>query len=168
MMQTFRHIVNDSIRLGLQQDVSSMKKLCQLSYKGTAKYSIVNYYRLCAISKAAGILANRKKTIKRGHQTKNPYMKKPLLISCYGFKLKDDSLRVPLGNRQYFDIPLSNHTKRVLESDPRIGIRSFTLTPNTLSICFVKQVEEITSNCSWNRQKSFKYYYWQFRECHPV
>jgi putative transposase len=88
------------------------------------------------------MLANRKKSIKRGHKTKNPYMKKPLLISCYGFKVMNDRLRVPLGDKKYFDIHFCNHTKRVLESDPQISIRSFTLTPNVLSICFVKQVEE--------------------------
>lgn len=138
-------MVNDCIRIGLQNDVSLMKKLCQLSYKETAKYNIVNYYRLCAISKAAGILANRKKSLKRGHETKDPHMKRPVLISCYGFKLENGILKVPLGSRRYFGIPLDNYTKAVLASDPNIRIRSFTLAPDSLSICFSKQVEEIAS-----------------------
>ena len=71
MMETFRRMVNECIRIGLQHNVSSMKKLCQLAYKETAKYNIVNYYRLCAISKAASILSNRMKSIKRGRKTKN-------------------------------------------------------------------------------------------------
>lgn len=99
-MEKFRQMVNDSIRVGLENDVASMKNLCQLSYKGTAKYSIVNYYRLCAISHAARILANRKESIKRGLQPRQPYASKPLLVSCYGFKIVDGLSKISLGNRQ--------------------------------------------------------------------
>jgi len=140
-METFRQIVNDCIRTGLQNNVSSMKQLSKLIYKDTAKYNIVNYYRLCAISKAAGILANRKKSMQRGHNTRTPYMKKPLLLSCYGFKIIDGVLKVPLGNKQYFDIQLNNHTKQIID-DPAIKVRSFLLTPNSVSICYSKKVEE--------------------------
>jgi putative transposase len=142
MMETFRQMVNDCIRIGLENDVSAMKRLSQLSYKQTGKYNVVNYYRLCAISHAAGILANRKKSMKRGLQPKQPYASRPLLISCYGFKIVNGVLRLPLGSKQYFDIPLNNYVKNVL-SDPSLKIRSFTLTVDAVSICASKEVAEI-------------------------
>jgi len=66
-----------------------------------------------------------------------------MLISSYGFKVIDGILKVPLGNKQYFDIPLNKHTLQVL-SDPSLTLRSFTLTAdNTMSICYCKEVAEI-------------------------
>jgi putative transposase len=66
-------MVNDCVRIGLENDVSTMKKLSLLSYEQLAKYDIYANYKLCAISRAAGILAARKKSIKRGYAPKNPY-----------------------------------------------------------------------------------------------
>lgn len=127
-METFRQMVNDCIRIGLDNNVSTMKKLCNLTYKHFANYNIISYYKLCAISHAAGILVNREKSIKRGLQPRQPYAARPLLVSCYGFKVENGVLKVPLGGRHYFDIPLK--------------IRSFTSTADTLSICILKEVRE--------------------------
>jgi putative transposase len=107
-----------------------------------SRYKIITYYKLHAISKAAGILASRKKSIRRGCQTKKPYMRKPGLISSYGFKIVDGILKVPLGDKRYFDIPLNNYVKGVL-ANAVLKVRSFTLTTNTLSICYSKEVTEI-------------------------
>jgi len=117
LMETFRQMVNDCIRIGLDNNVSTMKKLSNLAYKQLANYDVLSYYKLCAISHAAGILANRKKSIKRNLRPRQPYATKPLLVSCYGFKIKDGVLKVPLGNRQYFDIA------QLCQKD---AIRSFT------------------------------------------
>ena len=141
-MDTFKRMINDCIRIGLDNNISTMKKLCNLSYRQLASYDIVSYYKLCAISHAAGILANRKKSIKRGLNPRQPFASKSLLMSCYGFKIADGILKVPLGNRQYFSIPLNNYVKKVL-SVSSLKIRSFTLTANSVSICYSKEVEEI-------------------------
>jgi putative transposase len=142
-MKMFRQMVNDYIRMGLQHDASTMKRLSKLCYSELVRYDIISYYKLHAISKAAGILANRKQSIKRGYLTKTPYVKKDILVSCYGFKIINGKLRVPLGNRQYFDIPLNSHTKNIL-SDTAVTVRSFTLAANdVVSICYSKEVGEI-------------------------
>lgn len=107
-------MVNDCIRIGWANDASTMKRLSKLCYSELARYDIISYYKLHAISKAAGILANRRQSIKRGYQTKTPYLKRGILVSSYGFKVEDGILRIPLGNRQYFDIHLNKHTKESL------------------------------------------------------
>ena len=102
-----------------------------------------SYYKLCAISRASGILASRKKSMRRGVPTKNPYAVKQHLTSCYSFKLEGNSiLRVATGNRGFLRMPLNRHTQEVL-SDPALRGRSFTLTASVLSICFSKEVQEV-------------------------
>lgn len=145
-LETFRHMINHSIRIGLQNDCSTMKRLCMLSYHKLEQYDIPSYYKLCAISKASGILASRKKSIRRGYFTKDPYVRKSLLVSCYGFRYKDGILKIPLGARNYFDISLNHYCKRILSTDPQIKIRSFTLTPSTISISYSKETNQIKCN----------------------
>lgn len=142
-LETFRHMVNHCIRIGIQNDTHSLKKLSTLSYHELVQYDIPSYYKLCAISKAAGILSNRRQSIKRGINTKKPYLKKPILISCYGFKLKDGIFKIPLGGRKYFEFPLNAYAKQVLSNTNSIKINSFTLTPYHISISYSKEVVEI-------------------------
>ena len=142
MMETFGQMVNDCIRIGLENNVSTLKSMTKFCYLALDRYEIVSYYKLHAISRAAGILSARKKSIKRGYPTKGPYMRKTCLVSSYGFRILDGSLKVPLGNREYVDIPLNDYVKDVL-SDPTLRIRSFTLTASALSICASKEVAGI-------------------------
>jgi putative transposase len=141
-METFRQMVNDCIRIGVDNNISTMKKLCNIAYSYLGRYDIISYYKLCAISHAAGILTNRKKSIKRGLNLRQPYATRPMLISCYGFEIINGILKVPLGNKQYSDISLNSHVRRVL-SEPCLKICSFTLTCDTVTICCLKEVTEI-------------------------
>jgi putative transposase len=53
MMETFRQMVNDCLRVGLLNDVSTLKKLSKLRYPQLDEYdNIVSYYKLHAISKS--------------------------------------------------------------------------------------------------------------------
>ncbi|MEW6603363.1 MAG: hypothetical protein AB1351_01590 [Thermoproteota archaeon] len=63
LMETFRQMVNDCIRIGLDNNASTLKQLSKLCYPKLEDYKIVSYYKLHAVSKAAGILANRKQSI---------------------------------------------------------------------------------------------------------
>jgi putative transposase len=144
LMQEYRKMTNDAIQIGLANDTSTMKRLSALSYKVLKRCNVPSCYRLCAISKAAGILASRKKSIKRGHPTKDPYLKKPLLVSCYHFKIANGNLRIPVANREYESILLNDHTLKTLEDDKSLVVRSFTLTESSLSLSIAKEVQEVT------------------------
>jgi len=72
-LDVFRRMVNDSIRIGLLNDASSLRKLSLLSYNQLARYDSPSYYKLCAISRTAGILAARKRSVRRGYATRTPY-----------------------------------------------------------------------------------------------
>src|SRR5437870_7011887 len=139
LLETFRTMVNDALRIGLAYDVSSLRKLSLLSYNQLASYDIPSYYKLCAISRAAGILAARRKSINRGHPPRTPYALRPLLVSCYGFKIINGQLQIPVARGSRFNIPLTPHTRDVI-SQPGVTVRSFTLTRTSLSLCIARDV----------------------------
>ena len=141
-MVIFREVTNVCVRVGLENDASTLRKLSLLTYKQLERFHTPSYYRLCAISTAAGILASRKKSVRRGYTTKDPYARKLVLMSCYGFKVEAEKLLVPVGDRQYEQVPLVKHTMRVL-SDPTLRVCSFVLTERSLSLCVSKDAEEM-------------------------
>ncbi len=142
LMVNFKSMVNDCIQAGILNDCSTLRRLSKLTYSGLKKYPVPSYYRLCAISKAAGILASRKKSMRRGVPTKNPYMTAPNLVSCYGFIITEGGkLRIPIDNRVYEEIELNRHTLDEVLSDG-VKVNSFSLTNGTLSLCITKNVDD--------------------------
>ncbi len=141
-MRSFKEMTNECIRIGLANDASTLRRLSVLSYHALARFRVPSYYKLCAISRAAGILASRKKSIRREYPTKSPFLMRPILTSCYGFKTVDGALSIPVGCGQHQEISLNRHTLGVL-SDPTLKVRSFTLTEASLSISYSKEVEEV-------------------------
>jgi len=152
-------MVNDCIRAGLKFEeenhaTPSMKRLSLLCYSQLKRYKVYSAYRLTAISKAAGILSARRKSIKRGYFTKSPHVSKPLLVSCYCLEIQDGKLRVQLGDKRYEHVPLDAHTIQIL-SDTALRINSFTLSSTSLSLCVSREIDaaprEVTSTVGIDR-----------------
>ena len=141
-MKTFTDMVNDCIKTGLDNNCSTMKKLSLLSYGKLAKYDIMSYYKINAISQAAGRLQQRKQSLKRGITTKSPFVRKPYLVNCYGFKINGYLLTIPYKPRQPVHILLNEYTQKTL-SDPALKVNSFSMSQNSLCLCISKQVEPI-------------------------
>jgi len=147
VMECFRRMTNDCIRIGMEFEkensynrTPSMKKLSLLSYGEIRKrYDGYSQYELCSISKAAGILSARSKSIRRGLPTRTPYLSRRVLTSCYGFKVESGNLIIHLDAEKLESIPLNSHT-RVLLSDETLRVRSFTLTEESISLCISKDV----------------------------
>jgi len=144
LMECFRHMTNHCIRIGLEFErengvTPSMRKLSRLSYTHLKSYQCYAQYRLCAISRAAGILSSRKKSIKRGFATRSPFVSKRMIVSCYGFDIQDGHLVIHLGSRTSESIALNSHTLEVI-SNPLLRVCSFTLTEKSLCLCISKEV----------------------------
>ena len=77
MMHMFTKMVNRCIRIGLREDTHNMKRLSCLCYHELHDYDILSSYKLCAISRAAGILSNRKQSIRRGRDVRDPVVRSP-------------------------------------------------------------------------------------------
>jgi putative transposase len=142
LLELFRRMVNDSIRIGIANDASSLRKLSLLSYSQLAHYDSPSYYKLCAISRAAGILASRKKSLKRGFPTRQPYTTRTFLVSCYGFKIKNGAIEIPISRKERLGLPLTNHTLDVI-SQLGVEVRSFTLTLNRLCLTIARDAPHI-------------------------
>jgi putative transposase len=142
LLDMFRRMINDSIRIGLLNDASSPRKLSLLTYNQLADYDSPSSYKLCAISRAAGILAARKKSFKTGFPTRQPYTVRPFLVSCYRFKVKNGGLEIPISRGKRLTIPLTEHTLALI-SQPGVQVRSFTLTRNRLSLSIAREAPSI-------------------------
>jgi putative transposase len=142
MMEIFRQMVNDCIRIGIDHNCSTLKKLSMLSYHKLENYPIMSYYKLTAISQACGRLSQMKKDIRKGRKSKSPYVQKPYLVSCYGFKINGMLLSFPVQNREFSNVLLNDHTTKTI-SDKSLKIKSFTITPTSLSLSMQKEVMPI-------------------------
>lgn len=139
-------MTNDCIRIGMKFETEngktpSMRRLSSLSYREIARrYGGFSGYRVCANSRAAGILAARRKSVRRGRFTRTPYSSKPTLTSCYGFKIENGNLVIHRDSDTFELIPLHPRARMILSS-PAVKVRSFTLTEDSLSLCICKDVE---------------------------
>ncbi len=141
-MDTFKEMVNHCIRIGLENNVSTLKKFSSNHYHELKKYDIQSYYKLTAISQACGRLSQMKRTIREGKTPRSPYIQKPFLVSCYGFKINGMLLSIPVGNRNYIHVILNRHTQQILQ-DRSLKVKSFVITPDSISLGIQKEVEEI-------------------------
>src|SRR5207249_7997129 len=135
-------MVNESIRIGIANDASSLRRLSLLSYNQLAQYDSPSCYMLCAICRAAGILASRRKSLRRGFATRTPYAVRQQLVSCYSFKTKNGGLEIPVARGKRLSIPLTKHTINVI-SQPGVEVRSFTLTLNRLCLSIARNVPTV-------------------------
>jgi putative transposase len=62
-----------------------------------------------------------------------PYAIRPVLVSCYGFKVKNGSLEIPIARGKRLSLPLTTHMLDII-SQPGVEVRSFTLARNRLSL----------------------------------
>lgn len=142
LLEAFRRMVNEAIRVGLERDISSRFKLSNAVYKELHN-GLHTWYILSAIEKACAILKNYRKAKRKNPNVKKPYVKKPFLsIGNQGYKIVNDKLRIPMKPREFIYIPLNKHTLSVL-SEPNLKLGSITLTASTVSISFSKETAEI-------------------------
>ena len=140
LMETFKEMVNFCIKIGLQENISTLKKFSSLHYKDLSQFEIQSKYKLTAMSQAMGKLAQRKRDMKKGKILKSPYITKPYLVSCYGLKITGMLLSFPISNDDKFLVKLNEYTMSQLED---VEPRSFTITPNSISISVRKEVVQI-------------------------
>jgi len=142
LLETFRRMVNDAIRVGLERNVTSRFSLSNIVYEQLHN-GLHTWYILSAIEKACAILKNYRKAKRKNPETKKPYVRKAFLsIGNQGYKIIDGKLRIPIKPREYIYIPLNRHTLEVL-SAPNLKLGSIMLTARTVTIAFSKETAMI-------------------------
>lgn len=138
MMKIFKDMVNHCIRIGLENDCCTLKRLSLLAYHELNQYDIMSSYKLNAISQACGRLSQMKKSVRRGIKTKSPYVGKPYITNCYGFKINGCLLSIPCKFHHPFNILLNSH---MVEKISELKVKSFVITPTSLSLSVQKEVK---------------------------
>ena len=133
LMRQFRQMVNQCIIIGLETHRTSLKSLSNVTYHRVKVFDTPSKYRLCAISRAAGILKNYRNLSKK-HRVRVPYCRRAGLTICYGLKIRNNELFLPGG----FHILLNNYTLSLLRV-PSHRIRSATLTCSRIGLSFSKE-----------------------------
>ena len=139
LLNEFRRMVNVCVAVGIEENISSLKILSLKAYHRLSR-DMPSYFRLCAISIATGILRNHRKAKRKNARTKFPYAKKLMLTTCYGFKIQNDLLRLPVKPRQFAYVKLNSHTLQTISG---FSVRSITLTPHSLCVTYSKETVEI-------------------------
>src|SRR5207244_11737219 len=98
-------MINDAIRIALAYDATTLRRVSLLAYNELAPYDSPSYFKLCAISRAAGILAARKKSIRRGFITRTVYAFRLQRVSGYWFKIEDGDLHLAGSMGYHFGMP---------------------------------------------------------------
>jgi len=142
VLEQFRRMLNDCIRIGLETGATSLKSLSLKAYKELKGYEVPSAYKLCAISRATGVLRNYRKAKRKGKRVREPCARRLQLTTCYGFKIKDGCLLIPFRPKEPITIRLNQHTLAVLSKSGG-AVRSVTLTVDRLSIAYAKEVSEI-------------------------
>jgi len=140
LLEQFRQMMNECIRIGLRENVTSMKSLSCRAYRELKGYDVPSCYRLCAISAATGILRNYRKAKRDGKRVKEPYAHRLRLTTCYRFKIEGGELMLPLRAGEHITFPLSTHVQETVNG---FTVRSVTLTEDRLSLAYASDVQEI-------------------------
>lgn len=142
IMKIFQKMMNQSIRLGIKNNTSTLKKLSLLSYHDLNCKDIVTSYKLTAISQTCGILSRYKKELKKNPNVGVPIVKNPFITNCYGFKINGCLLSIPFKPHRQINILLNDYTQKIL-ANTNMKVKSFTISKNKLSLCIEKDVEII-------------------------
>ena len=139
LLEQFRQMLNDCIRIGLAENVTSPKSLSLKAYGQLGRYDVASYYKLCAISAATGIMHSYRKAKRKNACVKEPYTRRPRLSTCYGFKVRDGELSLPIRAKEHVQISLNQHVQATING---FAHRSVTLTKDRLSLAYAIEVRQ--------------------------
>jgi putative transposase len=144
-MEEFRCMLNESIRIGIQRNLTSQKSFTDNLYHHLANNTkFLKLYTARATIIAKSKLRNFRKVRKKNLYAKIPYFKKPyVIVDKLSYKIIGTTLLIGLYPGQpYVGIPLNPYTMRRL-SDPTIKTGTVTITRDSVSISIKKDTEPI-------------------------
>jgi putative transposase len=143
LMEEFRWMINESIRIGIKYNASSLKTLNSILY-----HHLTNHTKYLRLYVARSILIARtrlrdfRKRRKNNPRINAPYYKNPyLIVDKNSYKIIGTTLLIGIKPRQsYIGIPLNQYTVQKIAT-ARTG--TITITPTTLSISIIKDTKSI-------------------------
>jgi hypothetical protein len=140
LLESFRNMVNYSISVGLEKNVSSRLRLQDEVYHELGKFGLHSWYGLSAIEVATTILKNYRKAKRRHQYVKAPHATKLMAkLGNQGYRVIDGKIRIPIKPKEYFFLSLHKRAAQFL-SDPKFKLGSVTLTACSVSVTFSKDI----------------------------
>jgi putative transposase len=143
LMKDFRLMVNETIRAGILNKVTSKFALCKIVYHGLRKdYNVYSQYIPAACEVAGAILKNHRKRKRRDPKTGPPFVKRLYIKAenqTYKLDRKTGILRLPIRAREHVEIQLcmSKYHRKYLD-DEALKLGSITICPDKIVIAFRK------------------------------
>jgi putative transposase len=138
LLQQCLTITYNAINYGKENRITNRKGMKDF-YRSLSGIGLPSCYKLGAITRACAVIKSRKKSEKRGVETIHAKPLRPMVCIVSGFFITmKGRLFIPLGSERFFDIQLNRHVEQTL-----LGrrLRSLTITPNSLSICYSEEIE---------------------------
>jgi putative transposase len=137
LFEDFRCMVNDAIRIAIQQSPKSKFKLIELAYPRLKEYSLHTHYILSACEVAFSAYRNKKRK-------STPYIRRAFLkLDNQSYRLDHLLLRIPTSPRNFVFLTLqgSDYHFSVID-DPRLKRGSLTITLKSVIIALTKKVDQ--------------------------
>jgi putative transposase len=131
----------NAIHFGEENGITNRKGMKEF-YRSLKEVELPSCYKVAVITRACVVLESRKKGARRGFAVRRRKPLRPVtcLISGFFVTMKG-RLFIPLAKRNdYADVLLNRHVRHVIEGKK---LRSLTITPDSLSICYSEEVSEI-------------------------
>jgi putative transposase len=138
-------MVNESIRIGIEQNLSSLKSLnLNLYHYLSDSTEFLKLYVARAIILAKSKLKDFRKARKKNPNAKIPRYKKPyVVIDKQSYEIIGTTLLIGVRPRRpYVGIPLNHYAMQQL-SNSEIKTGAVTVTPTSISISITKETESI-------------------------
>ncbi|MGQ0772422.1 MAG: RNA-guided endonuclease InsQ/TnpB family protein [Nitrososphaerota archaeon] len=144
-MEEFRWMINESIRVGIERNLSSLKSLNgNLYHYLSDNMKFLKLYVARAIVVAKSKLRGFRKARKKNPDVRIPYYKRPyLIVDKKSYKIIGTTLLIGVRSRQpYVRIPLNHYTmQRISEYSIRTG--TITIAHDSISISITKVTDPI-------------------------
>jgi putative transposase len=130
----------NAIHYAEQHEVDNRKGMKNF-YHTLKDANLPSTYKVASITRASAVVQSRKKSEKRGVGVSHPKPVRPVVCIISGFfTTMKGRLFIPLRRDKYFDIQLNQHFSETLEGKK---VRSLTITPDSLSLCYSEDIEPI-------------------------
>jgi len=139
LLETFRYMVNDALRIGFEKKPRSRFQLIMMAYHDLKdRYGLHTHYILSACECAYAMLRNRK-------WRKLPYAKRLFLkLDSQTYKLDYMMLRIPTTPRNFLHIPLRGGEYQLsFLRDPNLKRGSITITDSKVILAVSKSTEAV-------------------------
>jgi len=140
LLETFRDMVNEAIRVGLEKGVRSRFSLIRLVYGYfKERYGLHTHYILNACEVAFSIIKKHRRWQRK------PYAKRVMIkLDNQTYQLNYMMLRIPVKPREFILIPLKGGEYQLSYlRDETLKRGSITITPNTITVAFSKTADAV-------------------------